>query len=89
MRQALGVILLLVVGSVHSATVIWDESVDGDLGDRGSDRLTLSEGEKSIPYTEEYANDRDSFVVTVSEGYRISNTKLVVDHGQGGGNYVR
>ena len=30
MRQAFGVILLLVVGSVHSATVIWDESVDGD-----------------------------------------------------------
>jgi hypothetical protein len=77
MKNLIAVVLLLGCGAAHAATVLYDESVDGDAGQLSEkENLFLVSGENIIRGEQDWTNpdpDYDQFVLNIADGYQISS----------------
>ncbi len=90
MKNLIAAVLLLGCGSAQSSTVVWDESIDGDLdgGSPGSFDLIidLSEGVNILRGSHSWTGssintlDHERFTLSVSEGFTVTGIELQVEN---------
>ena len=78
-RSAVSASMALVVVGVATADIVYDEAVDGELSDLGSDPtfIEFGAGVNNVLFVTDPGSDRDIFSFTIAEGYELAG--LVVD----------